>query len=133
MLYAFMSIFRILKLSILSGIISYAADEVVGVSGAACEEVGCKMINELVDWNYLEIGMEMRDRCSPRKVSNDAQAFGLKLLEMAVIGLRGGQQVLLLEPAAVLPKNTARREQFCSASITPLFCFCTTTKNSILL
>jgi hypothetical protein len=42
------------------------------------------MINELVDWNYLEIGMEMRDGCSPRKVSNYAQAFGLKHLEMAV-------------------------------------------------
>jgi hypothetical protein len=61
--------------------------EGVGVSGAACEEVGCEMINELVDWNYLEIGMEMRDGCSPRKVSNDAQAFGLKHLEVAVVGL----------------------------------------------
>jgi hypothetical protein len=43
------------------------------VSGAACEEVGCEMTNELVDWNCLEIGMEMRDGRSPRKVSNDAQ------------------------------------------------------------
>jgi hypothetical protein len=48
------------------------------------------MINELVDWNYLEMGMEMRNRCSPSKVSNDAQVFGLKHLEMAVIGLRFG-------------------------------------------
>jgi hypothetical protein len=48
------------------------------------------MINELVEWNSLEIGMEVRDRCSPRKVSNDAQAFGLKNLEIAVIGLRAG-------------------------------------------
>jgi hypothetical protein len=71
-----MSIFRILTLYILSGIISYAADEGFGVSGAACEEVGCEMINELVDWNYLENGMEMRDGSSPRKVSSDAQAFG---------------------------------------------------------
>jgi hypothetical protein len=37
------------------------------VSGVACEEVGCEMINELVECNYLESGMEMRDRCSPRK------------------------------------------------------------------
>jgi hypothetical protein len=48
------------------------------------------MINELVDWNYLEIGMEMCDGRSPRKVSNDAQAFGLKHIETAVIGLRCG-------------------------------------------
>jgi hypothetical protein len=60
------------------------------VSGAACEEVGCEIINELVEWNYLETGMDVRDRCSPRKVSNDAHAFGLKHLEMAVVGLRGG-------------------------------------------
>jgi hypothetical protein len=50
-------------------------DEGVGVSGAACEKVGCEMINELVDWNYLEIGMEMRDGSSLTKVSNDTQAF----------------------------------------------------------
>jgi hypothetical protein len=30
--------------------------------GWACEEVGCEMINELVDWNYVEIGMEIRDK-----------------------------------------------------------------------
>jgi hypothetical protein len=48
------------------------------------------MINELIDWNYLEIGMELGDRSSPKKVSHDAQVFGLKHLEMAVIGLRGG-------------------------------------------
>jgi hypothetical protein len=53
MLYAFMSVFRV----DLSGIILYAADEGVGVSGAACEEVGCEMTNELVEWNYLEIGI----------------------------------------------------------------------------
>jgi hypothetical protein len=53
------------------------------VRGAACEGIGCEIINGLGDWNYLEIGMEMRDRCSPRKVSNDAQEFGLKHLEMA--------------------------------------------------
>jgi hypothetical protein len=34
-------------------------DEGVGVSGAACEDVVCEMINELVDWNYLEIGIEI--------------------------------------------------------------------------
>jgi hypothetical protein len=55
------------------------------VSGAACEEVGCEMIIESVDWNYLETGMEMCDGYSPRKVSNEAQAFGLKHLEMAVL------------------------------------------------
>jgi hypothetical protein len=60
------------------------------VIGAAFEEVVCEMINELVDWDYLEIGMELCDGCSPRKVSNDAQAFGLKHLGMAVIGLRVG-------------------------------------------
>jgi hypothetical protein len=56
------------------------------VSGAACEEVVFEMINEVVDWNYFE----MCDGRSPRKVSNDAQAFGFKHLEMAVIGLRCG-------------------------------------------
>jgi hypothetical protein len=46
------------------------------------------MVNELVDWNYLEIGIEICDGRFPRKVSNDEQAFGLKHLEMAVIDLR---------------------------------------------
>jgi hypothetical protein len=49
--------------------------ERVGVNGATCEEGEGEMINELGDGDDMEIGVELWDGCSPRKVSNDSQAF----------------------------------------------------------
>jgi hypothetical protein len=64
--------------------LSNAADERVGVIGATCEEGEGEMIYELGDGDDMEIGMKLWDGCSPRKVSNDSQAFGLEDLETAV-------------------------------------------------
>jgi hypothetical protein len=69
--------------------LSNAADEQVGVIGATCEEGEGEMIYELGDGDVIEIGMVLWYGCSPRKVSNDSQAFGLEHLETAVIGLGG--------------------------------------------
>jgi hypothetical protein len=71
------------------GVSSNAADERVGLSGAPCEEGEGEMINELRDGADMEIGMELWDGCSPRKVSNDSQALGLEHLETVVIGVGG--------------------------------------------
>jgi hypothetical protein len=66
-----MVIFRILLVYVLTGVLSNAADERVGVVGATCKEGEGEMIYELGDGDDMEIGMELWDGCSPREVSND--------------------------------------------------------------
>ena len=56
---AFMPAFCVLTMVILKGVIPYVTNEGVRVRGAAHEEFVCEVVDELDDWDHLEVGMEV--------------------------------------------------------------------------
>ena len=56
---AFMPVFCVLTMEILQGVIPCVTNEGVQVSGAAHEEFVCEVVDELVDWDHLEVSMEV--------------------------------------------------------------------------
>ena len=59
MFYAFMSVFYVLTMEILQGVIPYVMNEGVWVRGAAHEEFVCEVVDELADWDHLEMSVEV--------------------------------------------------------------------------
>ena len=55
----FMPVFCVLTMEILQGVIPYVMNEGVWVSGAAHEEFVCEVVDELADWDHLEMSMEV--------------------------------------------------------------------------
>jgi hypothetical protein len=55
---AFMPVFSVLSVEILKCVISCVTDEGVRVRGAVHEEFVCKVVDELADWNHLEVGVK---------------------------------------------------------------------------
>jgi len=56
---AFMPAFCVLTMVILKGVIPYVTNEGVRVRGAAHEEFVCEVVDELADWDHLEVSMEV--------------------------------------------------------------------------
>ena len=56
---AFMPVFCVLTLEILQGVIPYVMNEGVWVCGVAHEEFVCEVVDELADWDRLEVSMEV--------------------------------------------------------------------------
>ena len=46
-------------MAILKGVIPYVMNEGVWVRGAAHEEFVCEVVDELADWDHLEVSMEV--------------------------------------------------------------------------
>jgi hypothetical protein len=72
---AFMPVFCILIMKILYGVISSVADEGVWVCGASHEEFVCEEVDELADWDHLEMSVKIRDGGAPGKVPYNTEAF----------------------------------------------------------
>ena len=56
---AFMPLFCVLTMEILKSVIPYVMNEGVWVRGAAHEEFVCEVVDELADWDHLEVSMEV--------------------------------------------------------------------------
>jgi hypothetical protein len=56
---AFMPVFCVLTMEILKGVIPYVMNEGVLVRGAAHEEFVGEVVDELADWDHLEVSMEV--------------------------------------------------------------------------
>ena len=56
---AFMPVFCVLTMEILQGVIPYVMNEGVWVRGAAHEEFVCEVVDELADWDHLEVSMKV--------------------------------------------------------------------------
>jgi hypothetical protein len=54
----FMSVFCVLVVEILKGVIPCITNEWVRVRGAAPEEFVCEVVDELADWDHLEVGVK---------------------------------------------------------------------------
>ena len=55
---AFMPVFCVLTMEILKGVIPYVMNEGVWVLGAAHEEFVCEVVDELADWDHLEVSVK---------------------------------------------------------------------------
>jgi hypothetical protein len=55
---AFMCVFCVLVLEILWGVIPCFTNEGVWLRGAAPEEFVCELVDELADWDHLEVGVK---------------------------------------------------------------------------
>ena len=56
---AFMPVFCVLTMEILEGVIPYVMNDGVLVRGATQEELLCEVVDELADWDHLEVSMEV--------------------------------------------------------------------------
>jgi hypothetical protein len=52
---AFMPVFCVLAVEILKGVIPYVTDEGVRVRRAVHEEFICEVVDDLADWDHLEV------------------------------------------------------------------------------
>ena len=50
-------------------------NEGVWVRGAAHEEFVCELVDELADWDHLEVSMEVSYGIAPGKVPYNTEAF----------------------------------------------------------
>ena len=55
----FMPVFCVLTMKILQGVIPCVTNERVWVRGAAHEEFVCEVVDELADWDHLEMSVEV--------------------------------------------------------------------------
>ena len=53
--------------------------------GAAHEEFVCEMVDELSDWEYLKVSVNVWYRSAPGKVPYNAEAFRLIDLQVTII------------------------------------------------
>jgi len=72
---AFMTVFCVLTMEIFKGVISCVTNEGVRVHGAAHEEFVYKVVDELSDWDYLKVSVNVWYRNAPGKVPFKAEAF----------------------------------------------------------
>ena len=56
---AFMPLFWVLTMEILQGVIPCVTNEGVRVCRAAHEEFVCKVVDELADWDFLEVSVKL--------------------------------------------------------------------------
>ena len=56
---AFMPVFCVMTMEILWGVITCVTNERVWVHGAAHKEFVCKVLDELADWDYLKVSVEV--------------------------------------------------------------------------
>jgi hypothetical protein len=56
---AFMSVFCVLTMHILEGVVSYVTDEGVRVHWAAHEEFVCEVVDKLADWDYMKVSVKV--------------------------------------------------------------------------
>ena len=56
---AFMPVFFVLTMEILQGVMPYVMNEGVRVRGAAHEEFICEVVDELADWDHLEVSVKV--------------------------------------------------------------------------
>ena len=70
-----MYVFLILAMEVSQGVVSYGADEGVGMGRATAEKIIGQMINEFADRCDVQGGMKTWDGGAPGVVANDAETF----------------------------------------------------------